>query len=183
MTVRQSSTHLCEAFKSRLSRADSSLSRVLACRRKSSGRPSDRPQHARETTEQSVAAIIEEMIRRHAVDHKQVYLRAAWSSSGPAVYATMLQDQSPFIGAFIAMSVFKPDEDLPSLKSAKGRRFYILHSPDDATCPYRMARDAKDKLAARRAGGVILVDYSGGHGWHGPVHDFVRSGIDWLQRP
>ncbi len=132
------------------------------------------------TTGESIAAIVEDVAKRQPIDRQQVYA-LAWSSSGPAVYETILQAQTPLAGAFIAMSVFKPN-DLPPLTAAKGRRVYLLHSPADAVCPYRMAQDAKQQLTAAGAE-VTLVDYAGGHGWHGPVHDTLRAGLDWLQRP
>ena len=131
------------------------------------------------TTEESVAAIINDVAKRHSIDRKQVYA-LAWSSSGPAVYATLLGEQSPLTGALIAMSVFKPDQ-LPPLTSARGRRIYLLHSPDDEVCPYGMAKHAQQQLASAGAQ-VTLVDYAGGHGWHGPVHDNIRKGAAWLQQ-
>lgn len=132
------------------------------------------------TTNESVCAIVDEMVKKQSVDRQQVYA-LAWSSSGPAVYELALQDKSPLAGAFIAMSVFKPG-DLPKLTNAKGRRFYLLHSPEDAVCPFGMAKDANDQLT--KAGAIVtLVNYSGGHGWHGPVHDLLKTGMDWLQRP
>lgn len=130
------------------------------------------------STEESVAAIIADVCNRQPIDREQIYA-LAWSSSGPAVYATFLQDQSPFAGALIAMSVFKPDQ-LPPLKNAAGRRVYLLHSPEDSTCPYGMAKDAEQQLAAAGVA-TKLVDYAGGHGWHGAVHDNIRAGMQWLQ--
>ena len=49
------------------------------------------------STEESVSAIIADACNRQAIDRLQIYA-LAWSSSGPAVYATLLQDQSPFAG-------------------------------------------------------------------------------------
>jgi predicted esterase len=131
------------------------------------------------TTEESIVAIIDDAAKRHAIDRGHVYA-LAWSSSGPAVYATLLQKGSPLAGGLIAMSVFKPNQ-LPPLEHAAGHRFYLLHSPTDAICPYRMAEDAKNQLAASGAE-VTLVDYPGGHGWHGPVFENIRAGMAWLQQ-
>jgi predicted esterase len=130
------------------------------------------------TTEESLTAIIDDVARRHAVDRAQVYA-LAWSSSGPAVYAALLQEGTPLAGAFIAMSVFKPDQ-LPPLENAAGRRVYLLHSPEDAVCPYWMAQAARKQLAAAGTD-VTLVDTPGGHGWHGPVFDQIRTGMAWLR--
>ena len=131
------------------------------------------------TTEESIAAIIDDVAKRHPIDPEHVHA-LAWSSSGPAVYATILQEQSPLARAFIAMSVFQPDQ-LPPLSHAAGRRIYLLHSPEDAVCPYRMAQDAEEQLRSAGAD-VTLVDYAGGHGWHGPVYDNIRAGMEWLQQ-
>lgn len=131
------------------------------------------------TTEETIAAIIDHIAGTLSVDRAQVYA-LGWSSSGPALYATILQEKTPLAGAFIAMSVFKPDQ-LPPLAYAKGRRIYLLHSPDDKVCPYGMAKGALDQLTAAGAK-VTLVDYPGGHGWHGPVHDNIRAGVEWLQK-
>jgi len=132
------------------------------------------------TTSESLAAIIDDVARRQGIDKEQVYA-LAWSSSGPAVYEAMLEPRSPLAGAFIAMSVFRPG-DLPPLAAASGRRIYLLHSPEDSVCPYRMAADAKERLTAAGAD-VALVDYAGGHGWHGPVQENLKRGIAWLRRP
>ena len=78
----------------------------------------------------------------------------------------------------MAMSVFRP-EWLPSLKGAKGRAFYILHSPDDFI-PISMARTAHDEFKKKRAK-VRLVEYQGGHGWHGDVFGKIRGGVAWLE--
>lgn len=132
------------------------------------------------TTGETLMAILDDVARQQPIDKAQVYA-LAWSSSGPAVYEALLEPQSPLAGAFIAMSVFRPT-DLPPLTAAAGRRVYLLHSPDDALCPYRMAADARDRLTAAGAD-VKLVDYAGGHGWHGPVQEHLKTGIAWLQRP
>lgn len=132
------------------------------------------------TTEELVGKVIEHVGAQHVVDPKRTYL-LAWSSGGPAAYATLLQNESPAAGALIAMSVFKPKE-LPPLKQAAKRRFYILHSPDDATCPYPMAQQAAKVLAAAGAE-TTLVDYEGGHGWQGDIFGSIRQGIGWLEKP
>jgi predicted esterase len=77
------------------------------------------------------------------------------------------------------MSVFKP-ENLPNLKAARGRSFYILHSPEDFI-PIEMAEDARDELVKKGAK-VEYQTYAGGHGWHGDVFGTIRSGIGWLEK-
>ncbi|MCA9096074.1 MAG: hypothetical protein KDA68_21490 [Planctomycetaceae bacterium] len=129
-------------------------------------------------TEESIELVIENMGHTTMIDRKRVYA-LAWSSSGPAVYAAVLDAKSSLAGAMIAMSVFRED-DYESLAGVKGKRIYLYHSPEDEVCPYRMSQEAVRVLNA--AGGKVkLVEYQGGHGWHGAVHESIRAGIGWLQ--
>jgi predicted esterase len=131
------------------------------------------------SVEQFVKAAVDDVGKRTRIDQRHVYT-LSWSSGGPAAYAASLTKDSPVTGSFVAMSVFKPDQ-LPGLKRfAKSQRYYILHSPDDEVCPYRMAASARDTL--REAGAKVeFVEYEGGHGWHGDVFGNLRKGIDWLE--
>jgi predicted esterase len=131
------------------------------------------------STEQQVAKVVDDVAAKHRLDRRRVYL-LAWSSGGPAAYATLLEPDSPATGGLIAMSVFKPDS-LPPLSSAAGRRFYLLHSPDDRVCPFWMAQ-AAEKALADAAAPVTLVQYAGGHGWQGDIFGEIRRGIQWLDR-
>ena len=79
---------------------------------------------------------------------------------------------------FIARSVFKPAQ-LPSLREARGEAYFLLHSPEDKVCPYRMARQAEAVL--KKAGAEVrLVTYPGGRGWKGNVYGLLREGLAWL---
>tara|TARA_R110002111_G_scaffold262872_1_gene342323 strand:+ start:39369 stop:40628 length:1260 start_codon:yes stop_codon:yes gene_type:complete len=131
------------------------------------------------TTEELIAAVIEDVSKQHKIDPRRISL-LAWSSGGPAAYATVLQKETPVSGALIAMSVFKPNQ-LPDLKNAKERSIYLLHSPEDKVCPYRMAKAARESLSATGLR-TTLVDYPGGHGWKGNVYGNIRQGIEWLQK-
>ena len=103
----------------------------------------------------------------------------SWSSGGPAGYAAALDSHTSITGSFIAMSVFKPDQ-LPDLNAAKGKAFYLLHSPQDFI-PMRMPEQARDVLTQKGAS-VQLQTYSGGHGWKGDVYGNIRDGIQWLEQ-
>lgn len=130
-------------------------------------------------TEQFIADVIADVGTLAKLDPQQIFT-LSWSSGGPAAYAAALQPSSPIRGSFIAMSVFKP-EILPPLESAKGRAFYIYHSPEDKVCPPRMAKQAFEQL--RKAGALVRqTEYKGGHGWHGNVYDDIQTGVIWLQR-
>jgi predicted esterase len=138
-----------------------------------------RTEDAKFTTEELVAAVIDHVGKTTKLNPERIYL-FAWSSGGPAAYATLLQKETGVTGAFIAMSVFKPDQ-YPDASNAKGRRVYLLHSPQDNVCPYRMASAARDALT--KAGvNTTLVDYEGGHGWRGDVFGMIRNGVEWLEQ-
>jgi predicted esterase len=134
---------------------------------------------AKFTTEEFVAAVVEDVGTKHALDRKRVFV-LGWSSSGPAAYAAVLQEKPAVTGAFVAMSVFKPDT-LPPLERAKGRPVYLYHSPDDRVCPFRMAKQAEKDLATAGAA-VKLAEYQGGHGWRGGLYDEIRDGVAWLEK-
>jgi predicted esterase len=130
-------------------------------------------------TEEFVEAVIEDVGKKHKVDRTKVF-SLSWSSSGPAAYATSLQNKRGVMGSFIAMSVFNP-KFLPPLKDAKGHAYYLYHSQQDRNCPFRMAEQAKNSLAEHGAK-VRLETYEGGHGWRGNVFHDIRNGIEWLEQ-
>ena len=130
------------------------------------------------TTEEFIDAVIADIEERHEVDLDHVFT-LSWSSGGPAAYAYSLWDASRCTGALIAMSVFKPDQ-LPSLKGARGDAYYLLHSPEDFI-PIDMAK-AAEKALEKKGAEVKLVQYAGGHGWHGDVFGMISEGADWLER-
>jgi predicted esterase len=130
------------------------------------------------TTEQFVAEVIKEIKARHKIDPKKVFT-LSWSSSGPAAYAISLTDKT-VAGSFVAMSVFKPNE-LPSLEKARGHAYYLYHSPEDKTCPIRMARQASKDLKKNGAT-VKFQTYKGKHGWPADRFAHIREGIIWLEK-
>lgn len=130
------------------------------------------------TTEEFITAAVADAAKRQAIDAQHVYL-LGWSSGGPPCYASMLQKDSPASGAFVAMSIFRKN-DYAAAANAAGKSFYIYHSPEDEVCPPRMAREANDTLSAAGAK-TTLVDYAGGHGWHGDMLGSIREGVEWLE--
>jgi predicted esterase len=129
------------------------------------------------TTEAFVEEVIDDVTAKYAVDKSRVFT-LSWSSGGPAAYPISLTSKK-VTGSFVAMSVFRPDW-FPPLAGAKGHAYYLYHSPDDRVCPFRMAEDAKTKLAEN--GGVVhLKEYAGGHGWTGDWAKDVKDGITWLE--
>jgi len=129
------------------------------------------------TTEEFIEAIIGDVKSKASVDPRHIFV-LGWSSGGPPCYAATLKNGTPITGAFVAMSVFKPDQ-LPDLSNAKGKAFYILHSPEDFI-NMSFPEAARDKLGAK-GGKTKLETYQGGHGWHGDVFGNIRKGITWLE--
>ena len=68
------------------------------------------------------------------------------------------------------------------LARAKDRLYYILHSPEDQTCPFKLAEEARDTL--RQQGAKVEFDtYAGGHGWQEDPFGHIRKGLEWLLDP
>ncbi len=132
------------------------------------------------TTEEFVGSVVEEVKKGHRVDPASVFT-LSWSSSGPAAYAIALQEKTPVTGSYVSMSVFFPSK-LPPLKAARGRAFYIEHSPDDKVCLFKYAGEARDALKKHGAA-VEFSTYPGGHGWTGgPIYPRIRKGFAWLEK-
>ena len=129
------------------------------------------------TTDQFIDAVLDEIDQEYAIDERHIFV-LAWSSSGPASYAIALQPDTRVTGAFVAMSVFKP-QTLPPIENTTGLAFYILHSPQDFI-PIAHAEAARDQL--RAAGATTkLTTYQGGHGWGRNIYQKLRDGIRWLE--
>ena len=130
------------------------------------------------TTEEFIEAVIADVEKRRAIDPAYVFA-LGWSSSGPAVYAYSVLPDSRLTGAFVAMSVFKPGQ-MKSLKGAKGKAYFLLHSPEDFIS-MDFPEAAEKKLRKSKAK-VELFTYEGGHGWRGDVWGNVRRGIRFLEK-
>lgn len=118
---------------------------------------------------QLVEADVADVAGRHKINTNYVFT-LSWSSSGPATYETSLQKKTAITGSYIAMSVFN-ERTLPPISGAKGRTYYIEHSPEDKTCPFRMARRAAQQLTKAE----------GPHGWRANPYERIRNAILWLQ--
>jgi len=132
---------------------------------------------ARYESEAVIEAVIADVAKAHRLDERHVYL-LGWSSGGPPCYAAAVAKGSRVRGAFVAMSVFKP-EQLGSLSGAKKRAFYVLHSPEDFIAMSFPERAVKE--LAQAGARTTLVTYAGGHGWHGDVHGTIAAGVRWLE--
>jgi predicted esterase len=129
------------------------------------------------STEEFVDAVIDDVAKHEKINPKHVFT-LSWSSGGPAAYAISTSN-GKVTGSFIAMSIFHPSE--LTMANAKGHAYYLYHSPDDHTCPFRMSEEAVKALEAEGAK-VTLTKYDGGHGWHGDVFGDISAGFDWLEK-
>lgn len=128
------------------------------------------------STEDYVAAVVDDVARRTNIDRERVLL-LAWSSSGPDAYEIALARRTSFAGFYVAMSVFNPQRS--ALARARGRRFVLDQSPEDQVTPFRFAAEGHEVLTGRGAQ-VWLRTYAGGHGWHDAPIPRIRDGLRWL---
>ena len=132
------------------------------------------------TTESFIANVVKDVKKSVKIDDARVFT-LSWSSGGPAAYAASMADDTPVKGSFVAMSVFPIAQLKLSLPSAKGHRYYLLHSPDDQVCKYFFREMAAANLT--KAGATVeTADYPGGHGWRGDVFGNIRKGVEWLDK-
>ncbi len=139
---------------------------------------SDNLPYVKRTTEQFVDEIIKIVRGQYKIDPRRIFAMS-WSSSGPAGYALSLQKDSPIVGSYIAMSVFKA-EKLGPLTQARGHAYFIEHSPQDKVCPFAMAEEAVRVLTAEGAK-AKFNQYAGGHGWRGNIYPRITAAIQWLE--
>jgi len=123
-------------------------------------------------------AVRSELAKAHKLDPRYSFT-LTWSSSGTSGYEFSLLPKSGITGTFVAMSIFQPAA-LPPLSAAKGRPYFIYHSPQDFI-PIAQPEAARDAL--QKAGAIVQFQtYEGGHGWRGDVFGDIRKGIDWLEQ-
>jgi hypothetical protein len=128
------------------------------------------------TTEDYVRAVVDEVGKTRAIDPARSIV-VAWSSSGPAVYPMLVAKDSPFIGGYVAMSIWP--KDLGDLAAVKGRRFFLDQSPDDQVTTFDHVRGAFAALTKAKAV-LRLSTYQGGHGWNDDPLPRIREGLRWL---
>jgi len=113
------------------------------------------------TTEEFLAAVTKDVCRLRKIDERYIFT-LGWSSSGHVLYSDSLYDPK-VRGSIIAMSRFLPDR-LGKLDQARGKNYFLYHSPEDQICPFGEAQLAERSLKEQGAK-VKLVSYMGGHGW------------------
>jgi predicted esterase len=131
------------------------------------------------TTETFMAAVIDEVSKKEAIDERFVFT-LGWSSSGHVLYSA--STRVPQVrGSVIAMSRFFPGRFIEADK-VKGKAYFLYHSPDDKICPFTEAELAVKTLTQQGAH-AKLVSYKGGHGWQPFTFyaDRIKEGILWLK--
>jgi len=123
-------------------------------------------------------AVRDEVAKAQRLDPRHVFT-LTWSSSGMNGYTLSLLPKAGITGSFVAMSVCQQNQ-LPPLAAAKGKPYFIYHSPTDFI-PIKQAEAARDALV--KAGAKVeFKTYEGGHGWHGEVMNNIRQGSTWLEQ-
>ncbi len=135
---------------------------------------------ARFTTEAFADAVVKEVAGRTAIDAKHVYI-LAWASGGPAGYAALLRQGSPFAGGVMAMSDFAIAK-VEALKAARGKRVAIIHAEEDATTPIKTAEVARDWLA-RSGASVDLARIRGPRGWPEGTMPLLKEALGKVAGP
>jgi predicted esterase len=132
------------------------------------------------TAEQLAGSIVRDVCADYRIRRDRIFLHGV-SDSGPAVYATSLDANTPFRGFYILSSKFSSTQ-LPPLKAAKGRRYLIQHSQDDRVAPYWMAAAAQKLLSAQGAV-VKLLPYQGNNGYNFSDDPFphMAKAVEWLE--
>lgn len=131
------------------------------------------------TTETFAAQIVKDVEAKYPVNPNRVFLVGA-GAGGSAVYACSLQPATPFAGFALIGSPFHP-ANLPPFTCAKGRRYYLLRSPDDKQTPLFLAQAARDTL--QKAGAkVTLMPYAiEPDAAQKAPRDVVAAGVKWLE--
>ena len=130
------------------------------------------------STEERVDAVLRDLAKWKRIDPKRVYV-LAWSSSGPAAYAMATTRGSKPSGYLVAMSVFRPAWH-GDLGRTRGKSFYLLQSRGDEITKFHHAELAEKSLRKSKTR-VELVEYEGGHGWHGTSFVSIGKGLRWLE--
>ena len=128
-------------------------------------------------TEELVRSVRDDVLANADFKPRKVFI-FAWSSSGPATYATALQEDAPYDGFYIQSSVFKPANLL--LSRASGRRFFLRQGNSDTITALSFAENAAQEL--KQAGAQVRLDvFNGGHGFDMPNQmESIRAAFDWL---
>ncbi len=118
-----------------------------------------RVREAKFAAEAFVQEVVKDVQTYRQIDNSRVILHGIGAGGVPA-YCASLDLTTPFTATFIASSPFRTAE-LPSLDSAKGRRYLILNAKDDRAHPFWMAEAAQKLL--QQKGAIVQMDATAGY--------------------
>ena len=131
------------------------------------------------TTETLAAQIVKDVEAKYPVNPNRVFLVGA-GAGGSAVYACSLQAATPFAGFALIGSPFHP-ANLPPFTYARGRRYYLLRSPDDKQTPLFLAQAARDTLQKAGANVTLMPYAMAPDAAQKAPRDAVAAGVKWLE--
>ncbi len=128
-------------------------------------------------TRELVLAVVDEVVSRYPADPGRVVV-AGHSQGGVLAYELALDHPDRVWGTVaIGARLLRRSQSPQRLAAASGRRFLLLHSPEDASIPIDAARTAR-RLLKDAGAEVRLVEYAGGHGITVEVMRAVEGWID-----
>ena len=135
---------------------------------------------AKFTTESFVADIVKDVASAYPFDTARTFLHGA-ADSGTAVYASSLAPETPYKGFYLLSAPFK-SAALPSLKTAKGRKYFLQQNKEDKASPFLMAAAAQ-KLLTDSGAIVKLSPYQGKAGYEFAEgrEKAMNEALTWLE--
>lgn len=103
----------------------------------------------------SIVDVVKDAQAQTPIDPARLFMMGQ-GAAGLNVYAASLERTTPFRGFLLVSSPFRSAQ-LPSLATAKGRRYYLLHGKTDRTAPFFLAEAAVSMLKQHGAS-VRLVE-------------------------
>ena len=131
------------------------------------------------TTETLAAQIVKDVEANYPVNPARVFLVGV-GAGGQAAYACSLQAKTPFAGFALVGSPFRLSA-LPPLSAAKGRRYDLLHSPDDKAYPLFLAQVALATLQKAGANVKLTIYPLDPDAAQNAPRDAIAAGIKRLE--
>lgn len=131
---------------------------------------------ARFTTEAFVNNIVMDVASAYSVDSAHVFVMGA-NDSGIAAYSSILDEKSRVKGAYLYSGAFKSAQ-LPPLKTAKGKKFYLLHEKENKQIPYLVA-SAAQLLLTQNGATVKLEELKAAIAAEVPAK--TAAALEWLE--
>jgi predicted esterase len=118
-----------------------------------------RVKEAKFAAEALIQDVVKDVQAYRTIDSSRVILHGIGAGGVPA-YCASLDASSTFTATFIASAPFRTAE-LPSLDSAKGKRYLIQNAKDDRAHPFWMAEAAQKLL--QQKGAIVQMDATAGY--------------------